>query len=636
MKKVLTVLLVALGILVSRPPVVQTQNPQREFVSGEVLVQFQPGATDADRADARTWVGGRRRQLLRRNGAGELEVTRLPGRSVEEAVALLRMHPAVRHVEPNWIYRHQATPDDEYYTADLLWGMYGDTTTPSNLYGSQAGEAWLAGKTGSTSVLVGVIDEGIDLNHPDLAANIWTNPFDPIDGVDNDGNGYVDDQHGWDFVSNDNSIYDGADDDHGTHVTGTIGAKGGNALGVAGVNWNVKIISAKFLGPNGGTLDNAIKAVDYITDLKTRHGLKIVATNNSWSGGGYSQGLLDAIVRAAQQNILFVAAAGNGGGNNDATPSYPSNYSTATGAGYDAVIAVAAITNLGARSSFSSYGRISVDLGAPGSLVFSTTPNATYSSYSGTSMATPHVTGAAALYASITPGATALAIKNAILASAVATPTTSLNSITVTNGRLNIGHLVGAPAPPPPANAPSLLTATAVSSSRINLAWTESSPDETGFEIRRCQGTGCTNFALIASVGANVVSFANTGLSAGTLYRYEVRASNAGGTSSPSNIAEAKTQGLPTAPGLLTATPGPSAGRINLGWQDSTNESGFKVERCSGSSCTFFFQIAQTGANVTTYGDSNRISGRVYRYRVRAYNAAGNSAYSNIVSVTAP
>ena len=278
-------------------------------------------------------------------------------------------------------------------------------------------------------------------DHPDLTGNIWTNPFDPVDGIDNDGNGYVDDVRGWDFAGNNNSTYDGAQDDHGTHVAGTIGAVGGNKMGVAGVNWNVTLITAKFLGSGGGTTANAIKAVDYITDLKTRHGLNIVATNNSWGGGGYSSGLYDAIERANKADILFVAAAGNGGSDGvgddiDATPFYPASYGNAN------VISVAAITSSGAKAGFSNYGADSVDLGAPGSGIWSTLPGkkrnpSAYGSYSGTSMATPHVTGAAALYAATHPTATAAQIKSAILGSAFATP--SLSGKCVSGGRLNVG-----------------------------------------------------------------------------------------------------------------------------------------------------------------------------------------------------
>jgi subtilisin family serine protease len=317
--------------------------------------------------------------------------------------------------------------------------MYGDTSSPANQYGSQAGEGWAANKIGSSTVYVGVIDEGIQIDHPDLQANVWVNPYDAVDGRDNDGNGYVDDNNGWDFDGNNNTVYDGGKrgtlDDHGTHVAGTIGAVGGNGIGVVGVNWQVKLISAKFLGRNGGTAASAIKAVDYITDLKRRHNLNIVATNNSWGGGGFSQALQDAIERANAANILFIAAAGNGGtdgvgDNNDSAANYPSNYPNAN------VISVAAITNTGNLSSFSNYGSTTVDLGAPGSGIWSTTAYNTYSSYNGTSMATPHVTGAAALYAAKNSGATAAAIKAAILNSVVLTP--SLNGKTATGGRLNV------------------------------------------------------------------------------------------------------------------------------------------------------------------------------------------------------
>jgi thermitase len=367
------------------------------------------------------------------------------GIAVAAAVRGLEADPAVEFAEPNWVYNHQFDSNDTYFVSGQLWGMYGPTTSPANDFGSQAAAAWAAGQTGSNSVYIGVIDEGIQFTHPELSANVWTNPFDPVDGVDNDGNGFVDDVHGWDFDGDNNTIYDGGSkgmlDDHGTHVSGTIGGKGGNGAGVAGVNWNVTLISGKFLGRRGGTTANAIRAVNYFTDLKVRHGLNIVATSNSWGGGGFSQGLLDAIVAGANQQILFIAAAGNGGqdqvgDNNDTVASYPSNYNTATGAGYDAVIAVAAISSTGALASFSNYGAGTVDIGAPGVGVISTTAFNTYSSFSGTSMATPHVSGAAALYASTHPGANAAEIKNAILNSAVPTP--SLAGKTVTGGRLNV------------------------------------------------------------------------------------------------------------------------------------------------------------------------------------------------------
>jgi subtilisin family serine protease len=420
------------------------QQAGPEFVAGEVIVKFAEGATDVQRGNALRAVNGAVAEriitaTMRSRGDSEgITVVRTP-MAVPAAVAALRQSAAVVYAEPNFYYYHDATSNDPYYTNGSLWGMYGDATSPSNQYGSQAGEAWAAGNTGSSTVIIGVIDEGVMYYHEDLAANIWVNPYDAVDGVDNDGNGYVDDQYGWDFDGNNNTTYDGTQDDHGTHVAGTIGAVGGNGKGVVGVNWNVKLITAKFLGRRGGTTANAVKAVDYITDLKQRHGLNIVATNNSWGGGGFSQSLYDAIERANVAGILFVAAAGNGGNDgvgddNDVTPHYPSSYTNTN------IIAVASITSTGAKSSFSNYGATSVDLGAPGSGIYSTLPGkgntSTYGSYSGTSMATPHVTGGAALYAASHAGASASTIKDAILSSTIAT--SSLSGKCVTGGRLNV------------------------------------------------------------------------------------------------------------------------------------------------------------------------------------------------------
>lgn len=417
------------------------------FVADELLVKFKDGVGESDRANVRAAVQATRAESLETDamrGAGYrgLELLQVPA-NMSGALAMLQRNPMVEYAEPNWIYSHQADSNDPYFINGSLWGMYGDASSPANEFGSQAAEAWSAGYTGLSTVYVGIIDEGVDFQHPDLNANVWTNAQDSVDGVDNDGNGFIDDIHGWDFNDNNNTVYDGSGDDHGTHVAGTIGAEGGNAVGVAGVNWNVKYISTKFLGANGGTTANAIKAVDYLTNLKSSQGLNIVATNNSWGGGGFSQGLLDAINRGGAANILFVAAAGNSGLNSDVSASYPAGYAT------DTVLSVAAISSTGGLASFSNYGATTVDIGAPGVGINSTLPNNSYGSYSGTSMATPHVTGAAALYASTHPGATAAQIKSAILSTA--TPTTSLTGKTVTGGRLNVGALMSSSGPATPA-----------------------------------------------------------------------------------------------------------------------------------------------------------------------------------------
>ena len=409
----------------------------QSYVPNELVVKFKANATASQRQEALDRIGGTVQErivtqaMLHVGDKEGLTVVHTNLNAVEASGKIRGLE--VEFAEPNYIYTKDLTSADPYYTDNSLWGMNGT-------FGCNASTAWGAGHTGSAGVYVGVIDEGIQFTHPDLSGQVWTNPFDPIDGLDNDGNGYVDDIHGWDFDGNDNTIYDGGTkgslDDHGTHVSGTIGAKS-NTEGVVGVNWNVTIISTKFLGRRGGSLTNAVKALDYLSDLKTRHGLNIVASNNSWGGGGFAQSLLDAINRSNTQNILFIAAAGNGGSDgvgddNDAVASYPSNYDAPN------VIAVAAITITGAKASFSNYGLTTVDLGAPGQGIWSSTAFNLYESYSGTSMATPHVTGAAALYAASHPGSSAATIKAAILNAASATPTASLTGKCVTGGRLNV------------------------------------------------------------------------------------------------------------------------------------------------------------------------------------------------------
>ena len=418
-------------------------EPGQEYVPNQLLVKFRKGTSESVKNQVLERIGGKvsekilTRAMERFGDSEGLLVVNTPLAALE-AISKVRRAEGIEYAEPNYIYQHTAATSDPYYTNGSLWGMYGDATTPANQYGSQAGEAWAAGNTGSKSVVVGIIDEGIQFDHPELGDNVWTNPYDPVDGVDNDGNGYVDDTHGWDFDGNNNTIYDGGSngglDDHGTHVAGTIGGKN-NGLGVAGVNWNVTMISCKFLGRRGGNTANAVKAVDYLTDLKSRHGMNIVASNNSWGGGGFSQAMLDAINRSNTANILFIAATGNGGtdgvgDNNDVIASYPSNYNAAN------VIAVASITSTGGLSSFSNYGATTADIGAPGSGIWSSTAYNMLSNYNGTSMATPHVTGGAALYAASHPGSTAAAIKQAILGSAV--PTASLSGKCTTGGRLNV------------------------------------------------------------------------------------------------------------------------------------------------------------------------------------------------------
>ncbi len=415
-----------------------------DIVPNQLLVKFKPGTSSIKMAQVLQKIQGKVNEkiltkLMERFGDSDgVYVIDVP-LAAFDAISKVKGNPEILYAEPNYVYYHNAVSNDVYYTNNSLWGMYGTSTNPANQFGSQAAAAWANGKTGNNTVYVGIIDEGYMYAHEDLLNNAGINPGEIAGNrKDDDGNGYVDDIYGWDFDGNNSSVFDGVNDDHGTHVAGTIGAVGGNNKGVAGVCWNVKLLNAKFLGTRGGTTANAIKAVDYFTDLKLRHKINLVATNNSWGGGGYSQALQDAITRANNAGILFIAAAGNNSSNNDAVANYPSNYQVPN------VIAVASITSLGALSSFSNYGLSNVDLGAPGSGIISTVPvtlqgkkiASGYANYSGTSMATPHVTGAAALYASYNPTATAADIKNAILNATIPTP--SLNGKCLTGGRLNV------------------------------------------------------------------------------------------------------------------------------------------------------------------------------------------------------
>ncbi len=349
--------------------------------------------------------------------------------------AALRAVPGFARVEPDFMLSIDATPNDASYGS--LWGLHNTGQSGGRAdVDIDAPEAWEL-STGTASLVTAVIDTGVLHGHPDLAANMWTNPGEaPGDGIDNDGNGYADDVFGYDFINNDPDPYD--DHGHGTHVAGTIAAAGNNGVGVAGVNWTGKIMALKFLGAAGhGESSDAIRAINYATKMKAQYGVDVRVTNNSWGGDAWSQEMENAIRASGDAGMLFVAAAGNGGedgiGDDNDDPAgaghYPSNYNL------DNVISVAATDRGDNRAGFSNFGATTVDLAAPGVSVLSTYKSDGYANLSGTSMAAPHVAGVAALAFSYSPGATAAEVKAAILGGAEPIPAMSGRS--VTGGRLN-------------------------------------------------------------------------------------------------------------------------------------------------------------------------------------------------------
>src|SRR5436309_198600 len=424
--KPLARLLLLLSLLF--PNASATAQPTPRHAPDTILVRFKASALPADQALVHALVGAHAYKSFRI--VEGLQAVRIPpGMRVKDAIEFYRRRPDVLYAEPNWIVDAQVVPSDPSFSS--LWGL-NNTGQNGGVPDADidAPEAWDI-TTGSSDVVVAVIDTGIDYTHPDLSANMFRNELDcNSNGIDDDGNGLVDDCFGIDTANNDSNPMDDANPGHGSHVAGTIGAVGNNAVGVVGVNWAIRLMACKFLGSTGsGTTADAIDCLEYVKLMKDR-GVNIVATSNSWGGGGFSQALFDAIEAHLHRGILFITAAGNTnpGSNNDAKPFYPAAYYLPN------IIAVAATTRTDALASFSNFGRRTVHLGAPGQEVLSTTPGNTYSSLSGTSMATPHVTGVAALLKAQDPARDWRAIKNLILAGGDTIP--SMMS-TITQKRLN-------------------------------------------------------------------------------------------------------------------------------------------------------------------------------------------------------
>lgn len=595
-------------------------DPGLRAIPGSLLVRFDAKtpqvAVDAALAGAQASVV-RRYSLV--PGLVHVRST-LP---TDRAIAALAANPWVQYAEPDYVQRKTATtPNDTYF--GLEWGMHNTGQDIRGVIGTPDAdidlpEAWDI-TTGDPSFVIAVIDTGTQWSHPDLDGNIWSNPGEIAgNGVDDDGNGYVDDTRGWDFYADDNDPDDG--DGHGTHTAGTVGAEGNNGQGVAGVNWRCRIMPLRFLGPAGGATSDAVAALNYAADL----GVKV--SNNSWGGGGYSSSLYSAINASKSVGHVFVAAAGNAGTNNDSSPFYPASYNL------DNIISVAATDNRDNRASFSNYGATSVDLGAPGVDIASTYSGSSYVWSSGTSMASPHVAGVAALVYQQNPGFTYSQVVGKILSTT--RPVASLGGRCVTGGVLNaFAALSGG------GGGGNTAPTVAISSPANNSTFTQGeSVTFAGSAFDNEDGDLSASIAWTSSLDGGIGSgagFSTSTLSVGT-HVVTASVTDSGGlpdSDTVTVIIDPPAGTIPDAPSNAAATN--NANRTaTVTWQDnSDNETSFVIEREKQNKRGGWggATLISVGADTTSYIDNSGTG--TFRYRVLARNAAGDSAWSNYAEVT--
>jgi subtilisin family serine protease len=439
--KIFTILLISLALInsvLAKDTLWQVPDTAK-YSEDTLLVKFKTNTSASALANILNTVGVLQEKTFKYSGISLLKITD-KNKNVKNVLnSLTAYNSVIEYAEPDYILTLNRTPNDPKF--NQLWGLHNTGQSGGKSDADiDAPETW--NNNTDSSIVVGIIDTGIDYDHEDLAANMWVNSNEIAgNGIDDDGNGYIDDIHGINAITNTGDPMD--DEGHGTHVAGTIGAVGNNGIGVTGVNWNVKMMGLKFLDQDGsGSSSDAITALEYAIMMKTEHNVNIKLTNNSWGGGGYSQAMYDAIQASEQAGMLFIAAAGNEGSNNDRNPHYPSNYEL------QSVIAVAATDRNDNLSSFSCFGATSVDLAAPGSDILSTIPGNKYASYSGTSMATPHVAGAVALLWAAYPNDSYANIKAKLMGTV--DQLDSLSGKMVTGGRLNINNAVGCDPNNPP------------------------------------------------------------------------------------------------------------------------------------------------------------------------------------------
>jgi subtilisin family serine protease len=491
-----------------------------EAASREVLVKFRNSRANVD-AEVKQQVDVEDDRPVGNDG-----VRRLRSRTfdVETLVHFLQSHPDVEYAEPNYIVHSTAVPNDPLFGS--LWGLrnLGQVVNgTSGVPGADIGavNAWDI-STGSTASVVGIIDTGINYSHPDLSANMWTAPAQFTVTVGGSNVTCAAGTFGFNAINRTCNPMD--DNHHGSHTAGTVGARGNNGAGVAGVNWTARLMGLKFLDSTGsGALSDAVDAIEFAIQTKARFGsaANVRILSNSWGGTDFSQTLLNEVNRANTNDMLFVAAAGNGASNNDTTPFYPARFSAPN------VIAVAATDSSDQLAGFSNWGHTTVHLGAPGVNILSTSLGSTYEYLNGTSMATPHVAGAAALVLSRCALSTA-DLKTNLLSNV--DPIASLTNLTITGGRLNVNKAIRSCLPAAPSAFSKSAPANGTTGQPIatTLSWTASS-GATSYEycVDTTNNSSCDG--SWTSTGT-AQSAAPSGLAVNTTYYWQVRARNATAT----------------------------------------------------------------------------------------------------------
>jgi len=605
---------------------------------------------------------------------------------------MLANNPFVDFVDPNYEINLALTPNDPRYTSGDLWGMQ-NTGGSGGVVDADidAPDAWDS-TTGSTRFGIGVIDTGIDYTHEDLYLNIWLNQaeipssksgvtdidsdglitfYDLNDssnsayttdlngngyidggdllmdstwenGTDEDSNGYTDDLIGWDFASNDNDPMD--DNSHGTHCAGTIAGIGNNGTGVVGVNWVGQVAGLKFLtGAGTGTTADAVSAVNYAAAIRADGG-NLIATSNSWGGGGYTSSLENAIINARDEGQLFVAAAGNSGAS---SPSYPALYPQ------DNVISVAATDRTDTIASFSQYGTSSVDLAAPGVAIVSTTPGDAYDSYNGTSMATPHVAGAVALLYAHKPTATWTEVRDAIF-DGVETASThpnlsSLNGKMVTEGRL---HLLGSinelgPTGPGPGSVEfDATTYATTATANVRVTDPDQNHDDGAVEtvtvsVKSTTESGGFNVTLTETAVASGVFTADVSIQPGSTPIADSILQVADGDTITATYMDPEPTGTHddtatidgAAPAITNVSSGAGSTSASVSWDTSEPATGVVDYGLSAGSLTDSATAStlETSQSVTLSGLS---ASTTYFYRVTATDAVGNASVDSVRSFT--